>query len=129
MGLRKLCWKYQETSNRRWGKDGQGWKGSRTRALRVGACRVEMSRMMTRVLVTAMLVRGTRRIRVAQHDGESPIDRREHEAGGDEGAKAQHRQDERRSPVVRTSASQPALSLAHRVPRCPTVCSGSSGAS
>jgi hypothetical protein len=74
---------------------------------------------MPRVLVTAVLVRGTRRIRVAQDDGKSPVDRREHEASGDEGAKAQHRQDERRSPVARTSGSQPALSLAHRRTKMP----------
>jgi hypothetical protein len=70
-----------------------------------------MSRMMPRVLMPAVLVRCTRRIRVAQHESQSPIDRGEHEAGGDKCAKTQHREHERRSPLSCASEAQPAFSL------------------
>jgi hypothetical protein len=120
VGLRKLRWNYQEaSSNRCCGKYRQGWKGCWARALRIGTGRIEMARMMPWVLMAAMLVRGTRCIRVAQHDSESPVHWREHEASGDEGAKAQHRQHERRGPVASTSAPQPAVCALHRCTKMP----------
>jgi hypothetical protein len=74
------------------------WRRSRT--LRIGTGRIGLGVMMPRMIVTAMMMNGPRRIRIAQNDFKSPVDRREHEACGHERAKAEHREDERRSPVA-----------------------------
>ena len=56
-------------------------------------------------MATVMMDRA-RGVRIAQDHGEPAIDRRQHEAGRNEGAKAQHRENKRRGPVAPTTVSQ-----------------------
>jgi hypothetical protein len=73
-----------------------------------------MSRMMPRVLMAAMVVGcSARRIRVAQHDSESPIDRREHEPCWNERAQAEHRENERCRPVASPTGSDTICAASH----------------
>jgi hypothetical protein len=67
--------------------------------------------VMARVIVARMVMGGTGRVRIAQDDVKAPIDRREHEACGNERAKAEHREHERRGPMARATVSQPGPSL------------------
>jgi hypothetical protein len=60
--------------------------------------------MVTRMIVVARVMRGTRRIGIAQDDGELAVDRRQHEAGGNERAQAEHRQHQGRKPARCTLA-------------------------
>jgi len=69
--------------------------------------------MMTRMIMGAVAMQGAGGIRIAQHDFELSVDRREHETRRHECAKAQHRENERRSPVACSTVSQPVCCSSH----------------
>ena len=74
-----------------------------------------MSMMMSRITLSAMVVHGAWRIRIAQNDIESAIDRREHETRGNERAQTQHCKNEGGSPVACTTKPELLLSSSHAV--------------
>jgi hypothetical protein len=61
--------------------------------------------MVTRMIVAARVMRGTRSIGIAQDDGELAVDRRQHEPRRNERAKAEHREHEGRSPMACAAVS------------------------
>jgi hypothetical protein len=72
--------------------------------------------VMARMIMAAVVVLpGARRIRVAQHDSQSPIDRRQHETCGNERAQAEHRENERRCPVARATSPEPIRPSSHAI--------------
>jgi hypothetical protein len=86
--------------------------------LRIGAGGVGLGMVMARMIMARMIMagvvlQGARRIRVAQHDSQSPINRRQHETCGNERAQAQHRQNEWRRPVAQATGPEPARSSSH----------------
>jgi hypothetical protein len=56
--------------------------------------------VMTSVIMASVVVRGPWRIGIAQHYFQLAIDWRQHKARRNEGAKAQHRKNERRGPAM-----------------------------
>jgi hypothetical protein len=69
--------------------------------------------IMAGMVMAGAVLHGGRRIRVAQHDSQSPINRREHETCGNERAQAEHRENERRGPVARATGPGPIRSSTH----------------
>jgi hypothetical protein len=63
--------------------------------------------MVSRVIVVAVVMGGLLALRLAitQNDGKLPVDRRQHEANGNECTHAQHRQYERCQPLRYVSAA------------------------
>ena len=56
--------------------------------------------MMSRLIMAAMVVQGSRRVRITQDDIEPSIDRCQHEARRNEAAQAKHCEHERYSPMA-----------------------------
>jgi hypothetical protein len=71
--------------------------------------------MMPRMLMAAMVVRRSRRIRVAQHDSDSPIDGREHEPCGNERPQAQHRENQWGGPAARVTWPDSTCAASHHI--------------
>lgn len=104
MCLRVTRWQHEDRRHWRSGKYRKRRQRVRPRALRVRAGRIGVRMvMMPSVIATAVIGHGVRRVRTAQHDFGSTIDRLEHEADGN-----QRPQHERRRHPQRES--QPVLS-------------------
>jgi hypothetical protein len=65
--------------------------------VRAGGIKLKM--MVAGMILAAVVVRGTRGARVAQYNCQLAVDRRQHKAGGNERAQAQHREHPRRGPM------------------------------
>jgi hypothetical protein len=55
--------------------------------------------MVAGMILASVMMRSTRRIGIAQDDGELAVDRGQHEAGGNERPQAQHREHPGRGPM------------------------------
>jgi len=100
MDLADMCGQYRRANDRLRAKcrlrGERGW----ARALGVGAGRVKLQMMMVAGMILAgVMMRSARSIGIAQDDGELAVDRRQHEAGGNERAQAEHREHPGRSPM------------------------------
>ncbi len=69
--------------------------------------------MMSRMIMAAVVVHGSRRVRIAQDDVKSPIDRRQHEPCRNQGTQAEHCEHERCSPVAGPTVLQLFLASLH----------------
>lgn len=82
----------------------QGGKNGQRRgagALRVGAGRIRLGMVVPgRMIVRVLVVRSPGSPRFTQYDCEPPIDRGEHESGGDERPQTEHSEYERRRPMA-----------------------------
>jgi hypothetical protein len=76
--------------------------------------------VMSGVIVSAVLVmHRTRSVRVAKDDGEPTVQRREHEARGNERTQAKHCQHERRRPMAPPSMPQPVFASRYHRAKMP----------
>jgi hypothetical protein len=73
------------------------------------------------------VVHGAGRLRIAQHEIEPTIDRRQHEPCGNERAQAQHRENEWRSPVACATGPEPIRASSHAITMPKDICRIKSG--
>jgi hypothetical protein len=71
--------------------------------------------MMLRMIMAAVVVHGTWRLRIAQNKIEPTLDRRQHETCGNERAQAQHRENEWRGPVACATVPEPIRAASHGI--------------
>jgi hypothetical protein len=74
------------------------------------------------VIVAATVMYSARRVRIAQNDVKSPVDRRQHEPGGHQRTKAEHGEHQRCSPMACAPVPQSARSSSHhgtKMLQCP----------
>jgi hypothetical protein len=65
------------------------------------------------IVVVVVLMPEARHARIAQHHFEPAVDRRKHEARGNECAQAEHRENERHGPMTRATSPRSVRSRSH----------------
>jgi hypothetical protein len=74
---------------------------------------IELEMMMVaRMVLSAVVPRSARNVRIAQDDREPPVDGRQHEAGRNQGAQGKHGEHQHRSSV-RCAVAQVVSSASH----------------
>jgi hypothetical protein len=118
VSLRKVRRQRRHSFDRRRGNYRKRRQGRGACTLCIGAGGVGLGVVMARVIMADVIMavavlQGARRIRVAQYDSQSSIDRRQHEPCGNERAQAEHRENEWRRPVAYATSPEPTRSSSH----------------
>jgi hypothetical protein len=93
--LSKRSWRYDQVEHRAACEHRQRRQRRWPSTLRVGTRRIWVSAMMmSAVIVSRMVIATSKHLRLAQHECESSIDRRKHEARRNERAHEKHPEDE-----------------------------------
>ena len=121
-----LCGQFRRVNDGLRAQCRQCGKRGRASALGVGAGGIELVVMVVARMILAEIAMRSMRVGIAEHDGELAVDRRQHKAGGNERAQAQHREHPGRRPM-RLSPKRALRTAAHGLSTCVTEKGASTG--